>query len=130
MTKTSLSDREELRCIGCGAVIQTTDKIEAGYTPASALEKGIEDEEIYCQRCFRLRHYNDIQDVSLTDDDFLNFLGFGENNCGEEIIQRRKGIIQYDGNDGLCTQVINIHNSDIVGRFKVKMGNKEYDTRK
>ncbi|MDN6626434.1 MAG: ribosome biogenesis GTPase YqeH, partial [Pisciglobus halotolerans] len=74
MTKTSLNDIEELRCIGCGAVIQTTDKTEAGYIPASALEKGIEEEEIYCQRCFRLRHYNDIQDVSLTDDDFLRLL--------------------------------------------------------
>src|SRR5699024_1530277 len=34
----------------------------------------LEKEEIVCQRCFRLRHYNEVQDVSLTDQDFLNIL--------------------------------------------------------
>lgn len=61
---------EELRCIGCGAVIQTTDKTQPGYAPESSLEK----EDIICQRCFRLKHYNEIQDVPLTDDDFLKIL--------------------------------------------------------
>lgn len=61
---------EELRCIGCGAVIQTTDKTQLGYAPESSLEK----EDIICQRCFRLKHYNEIQDVPLTDDDFLKIL--------------------------------------------------------
>lgn len=65
---------EELHCIGCGALIQTENPGELGYTPKSALEKGLETGEVYCQRCFRLRHYNDIQDVSLTDDDFLRLL--------------------------------------------------------
>jgi ribosome biogenesis GTPase YqeH len=65
---------ELLQCIGCGAVIQTENKDEVGYTPKGALEKGIETGEVYCQRCFRLRHYNEIQDVSLTDDDFLRLL--------------------------------------------------------
>lgn len=65
---------EEIRCIGCGVEIQTSDKEKLGYTPQSALEKGLENDEVYCQRCFRLRHYNEIQDVSLTDDDFLRLL--------------------------------------------------------
>lgn len=65
---------EEIQCIGCGVTIQTTDKNELGYTPKGALEKGLETDEVYCQRCFRLRHYNEIQDVSLTDDDFLRLL--------------------------------------------------------
>lgn len=65
---------EELFCIGCGAKIQTEHPNELGYTPQSALEKGLENGEVYCQRCFRLRHYNEIQDVSLTDDDFLRLL--------------------------------------------------------
>ncbi len=65
---------EELYCIGCGARIQTEEPNELGYTPKAALEKGIASGEIYCQRCFRLRHYNEIQDVSLTDDDFLRLL--------------------------------------------------------
>lgn len=70
---------ETLRCIGCGSVIQTDAPGEIGYTPKSALEKGLAAGEVYCQRCFRLRHYNDIQDISLTDDDFLRLL----NSIGE-----------------------------------------------
>ncbi|MDR2833553.1 MAG: ribosome biogenesis GTPase YqeH [Streptococcaceae bacterium] len=65
---------EELICIGCGAHIQTEDKEGLGYLPKSAYEKGKDSGEIYCQRCFRLRHYNEIQDVHLTDDDFLRLL--------------------------------------------------------
>ncbi|WP_290033772.1 ribosome biogenesis GTPase YqeH [Ligilactobacillus cholophilus] len=63
---------DELRCIGCGAIIQTEDSDKAGYIPKSALEK--QKDDIYCQRCFRLRHYNEIADVEYTDDDFLSFL--------------------------------------------------------
>ena len=65
---------EELLCIGCGAKIQTEDKEQAGYTPKAALEKGLETGELYCQRCFRLRHYNEITDVHITDDEFLKLL--------------------------------------------------------
>ncbi|MFC3039128.1 ribosome biogenesis GTPase YqeH [Virgibacillus xinjiangensis] len=61
---------EEIFCQGCGAKIQTTDPEEAGYTPASSLER----EEVLCKRCFRLKHYNEIQDVSITDDDFLKMV--------------------------------------------------------
>ncbi len=65
-----LSLSEQFSCIGCGVNIQTEDKEALGYAPPSALEK----EVIICQRCFRLKHYNEIQDVSLTDDDFLKIL--------------------------------------------------------
>ncbi|MCI5870995.1 MULTISPECIES: ribosome biogenesis GTPase YqeH [unclassified Streptococcus] len=65
---------EELYCIGCGAQIQTKDKEKAGYTPSAALEKGLETGEVYCQRCFRLRHYNEITDVNISDDEFLKLL--------------------------------------------------------
>lgn len=62
-------------CIGCGALIQTEDPTATGYAPASSLEK----EVVICQRCFRLKHYNEIQPVSLTDDDFLHILnGLGK----------------------------------------------------
>ncbi|MGT2772336.1 ribosome biogenesis GTPase YqeH [Streptococcus marimammalium] len=73
---------KKLYCIGCGCKIQTTDKDKIGYTPISTLEKNHEMGDIYCQRCFRLRHYNDIQDVYLSDDDFLRFLhDVGESNA-------------------------------------------------
>ncbi|GBG96593.1 ribosome biogenesis GTPase YqeH [Lactococcus termiticola] len=72
---------EEIRCIGCGARIQAEDKEALGFLPASALKKRLEnDEDIYCQRCFRLRHYNEIVPTSLTDDDFLRLL----NEIGQE----------------------------------------------
>lgn len=61
---------ENIHCQGCGAPIQTSEPNEPGYTPSSSLEK----EEILCKRCFRLKHYNEIQDVSMTDDDFLKMV--------------------------------------------------------
>ncbi len=74
-----MMEQEEIRCIGCGAIIQTEEKDQLGYTPKSALEKGLETGEVYCQRCFRLRHYNEIQDVQVTDNDFLQLLnGIGK----------------------------------------------------
>lgn len=71
---------EQIQCIGCGAPIQTDRPDELGYTPKAAFDKGMATGEVYCQRCFRLRHYNDIQDVHLTDDDFLRLL----NELGKE----------------------------------------------
>lgn len=73
MTETVTND-EDLICIGCGATIQSDNPDEIGYTPQSAIKKGLENNELYCQRCFRLRHYNEIAPVSLTDDDFLRLL--------------------------------------------------------
>ncbi|MFE8703243.1 ribosome biogenesis GTPase YqeH [Cytobacillus sp. FJAT-54145] len=61
---------EQYACVGCGVNIQTENADEIGYAPQSALNK----ETIICQRCFRLKHYNEVQDVSLTDDDFLKIL--------------------------------------------------------
>ncbi|MCJ8006905.1 ribosome biogenesis GTPase YqeH [Lederbergia wuyishanensis] len=62
--------KHDISCIGCGVAIQTEHLGEIGYAPPSSLQK----EEIICQRCFRLKHYNEVQDVSLTDQDFLNIL--------------------------------------------------------
>ncbi|GAA0442889.1 ribosome biogenesis GTPase YqeH [Lentibacillus halophilus] len=61
---------EKKTCQGCGVSIQTTDPDQDGYTPESALER----DTVLCQRCFRLKHYNDIQNVSLSDDDFLGMI--------------------------------------------------------
>ena len=64
---------EELNCIGCGVHIQTVDKDKIGFTPASSLNKAVDD-IVYCQRCFRLQNYNEIMDTELTSDDFLKIL--------------------------------------------------------
>ncbi len=56
--------------MGCGVEVQTDNPEGLGYTPKSSLEK----ENILCKRCFRLKHYNEIQDVSIHDDDFLKMV--------------------------------------------------------
>ncbi|WP_438311075.1 ribosome biogenesis GTPase YqeH [Sporosarcina sp. FA9] len=61
---------EEIKCIGCGVEIQSEDPKKEGYAPAASLN----NEELICRRCFRLRNYNELQPVSLTGDDFLNIL--------------------------------------------------------
>ncbi|HLS61488.1 MAG TPA: ribosome biogenesis GTPase YqeH [Virgibacillus sp.] len=60
----------ELNCQGCGVLIQTTEQNEAGFTPKSSLGQ----EDLLCRRCFRLKHYNETQEVNITDDDFLKMV--------------------------------------------------------
>lgn len=40
------------KCIGCGVELQSEDATRIGYTP--------KPEAAYCQRCFRIRHYDDV----------------------------------------------------------------------
>lgn len=65
---------EQYQCIGCGATIQTDNPDELGYLPQSALEKGLAKGEFYCQRCFKLRNYNELQNLNISDDVFLDKL--------------------------------------------------------
>ena len=57
-------------CAGCGIALQTEDPKRPGYTPASALSRKV----VVCQRCYRIRHYNEVAPVSMGDDDFLRIL--------------------------------------------------------
>lgn len=67
---------EEIRCIGCGSVLQDQDPKAAGFLPASALKKAqTSAAAVYCKRCFRLRHYNEVTPVAVHQDDFLKTLG-------------------------------------------------------
>lgn len=86
-----LSNEHDLVCIGCGVKVQTEDPKTLGYAPTSALGK----ENIICQRCFKLKHYNEVQDVSLTDDDFLKIL----NRVGEtdSLIVKIVDIFDFNG---------------------------------
>ncbi|RSK56276.1 ribosome biogenesis GTPase YqeH [Bacillus canaveralius] len=82
---------QHFTCIGCGIKIQTGNPGELGYAPQSSLEK----EAIICQRCFRLKHYNEVQDVSLTDDDFLKILnGIGKTDA---LIVKIVDIFDFNG---------------------------------
>lgn len=67
-------DENTYQCIGCGVPIQTTDSNKLGYLPLTAFTKGLEQNQFYCQRCFRLRNYNEIGDLSLSEDVFLEKL--------------------------------------------------------
>ncbi|GAB2024916.1 ribosome biogenesis GTPase YqeH [Lactovum odontotermitis] len=67
-----MENQEELRCIGCGAIIQSENPEALGYVPKATLDK--EGITVYCQRCFRLRNYNEIAPASLSDDDFRRIL--------------------------------------------------------
>jgi len=70
----SMNDKE-FYCIGCGAKLQSEEENKAGYVPSSVLKRpSSELQDIYCRRCFRLRHYNEVSEVELTDDDFLRML--------------------------------------------------------
>lgn len=42
---------KEIRCFGCGAIIQSEDEKKIGFVPKNALEKDV----ILCKRCFRLK---------------------------------------------------------------------------
>ncbi|MDZ5470908.1 ribosome biogenesis GTPase YqeH (plasmid) [Bacillus sp. 31A1R] len=82
---------EKYSCIGCGVNIQTENRDEIGYAPPSSLDK----ETIICQRCFRLKHYNEVQDVSLTDDDFLKILN--EIGKSDALIVKIVDIFDFNG---------------------------------
>jgi ribosome biogenesis GTPase YqeH len=57
-------------CIGCGATIQSEQEAEIGFIPKSQLGK----EQVLCQRCFKLRHYNKNETVALESEDFIKMV--------------------------------------------------------
>ncbi|WP_281888351.1 ribosome biogenesis GTPase YqeH [Paenibacillus sp. YYML68] len=58
-------------CTGCGVALQTEDPQKLGYVPESALART----PIICQRCFRIKNYNESSSITLNQDDFLRLLG-------------------------------------------------------
>ncbi|OEF99012.1 ribosome biogenesis GTPase YqeH [Vulcanibacillus modesticaldus] len=57
-------------CEGCGVELQTEFPKKIGYIPPSALDK----EQHICQRCFRIKHYNEVIPIEMDEDDFLQIL--------------------------------------------------------
>ena len=62
----------------------------------------------------------------LDGDDFIAEWGYGEDNCGIETHLISHGMIRREGNTVAVTTDQHIH--DIVGRYLIRIGNKEYDT--
>lgn len=54
------------KCIGCGAVLQNEDKNKEGYV--KDLTKNL------CERCFRIRHYNDYKFIDKDNEYYLNII--------------------------------------------------------
>ncbi|MDD2433941.1 MAG: ribosome biogenesis GTPase YqeH [Bacilli bacterium] len=54
-------------CSGCGAVLQSLDPDKQGYIPSNV---ELHREEPLCQRCFKLRHYNE-NSISINNEEFL-----------------------------------------------------------
>ena len=54
------------KCIGCGSILQTNDINDIGYT------KDINNK--LCERCFRIKHYNEYKLVSKSNQDYIDIL--------------------------------------------------------
>lgn len=55
-------------CIGCGGVLQNDDKTRPFYTPKPLLESD------YCQRCYKMTHYNEVIPSSLSEEDYQTMI--------------------------------------------------------
>jgi ribosome biogenesis GTPase YqeH len=73
-----MSKEDIMNCAGCGIELQNEEPGKLGYVPAAARQK----EPIICQRCYRIKHYNESSSITLKQDDFLKLLGhIGEKNA-------------------------------------------------
>lgn len=70
----------EWRCIGCGGPLQNTDPEMPFYTPKSYQK----DIPIYCERCYKIRHYGQIKPSFVSESVILETL---------QTVQKRPGII-------------------------------------
>lgn len=69
---------KEIKCFGCGAIIQNDNEKHIGYVPQTAMK----NDAVLCQRCFQLKNYHKLQETNMTKDDFLSILQqIGEKDC-------------------------------------------------
>lgn len=101
--RTGALDRVERRFVA-----QLTDT-HSRYLAESHMEDGV-------RKCYTF----------LDGDAFLNNWGFGEDNCGNEVNLRPKGLLRREGN--CVTGAIPREVVDVVGRYRVTIGGKSYDT--
>lgn len=65
-----IETEKHVHCEGCGAHLQKEDPNAIGYIPEAAMAKV----PLICQRCYRIKHYNEMSSVTLNQDDFLRLL--------------------------------------------------------
>ena len=102
----------KIYCIGCGAEIQSENPNKQGYFPKSVVEKSIEENNLVCKRCFRLKNYNEVSDVELGAEDFYKLI---------KTLSKKDGLIVkvvdiFDFSGSWIEDVIDIvgNNKDIV----------------
>jgi len=101
--RTGALDRSERRFVA-----QLTDT-HSRYLAESHVEDGV-------RKCYTF----------LDGEAFIDNWGFGEDNCGNEVDLRPKGLLTRTGNVITGTTAKEV--VDVVGRYKVTIGGKEYDT--
>ena len=79
------------KCLGCGAILQTTNKSKIGYIPEEKIETAN-----YCERCFKLINYGEFKTV-VTD--------------GKEYIDIYKSIDKTDDLVLFLVDIFNINSS-------------------
>lgn len=65
-----IMEEDTLQCEGCGVSLQMENPAALGYVPEQALLKI----PVICQRCFRIKNYNEISSETPNQDDFLKML--------------------------------------------------------
>lgn len=68
--KQELNHEDNAHCSGCGITLQTADPRQPGYVP----DKALEQEQVICQRCFRIKNYNEVSSVTPDQNEFLKLL--------------------------------------------------------
>ena len=101
--RTGTLDRVERRFVA-----QLTDT-HSRYLAETHMENGV-------RKCYTF----------LDGEAFLNNWGFGEDNCGNEVELHPKGLLRREGN--CITGTIPREVVDVVGRYRVTIGGKAYDT--
>lgn len=83
--------------------------------------------DTHCRYLATIRTDGDVRNyITFLDEEFLPNWGFGENNCGNETNLAPKGEIHREGN--VVTAEDKDFLLDIVGRYTVTIGGKQYDT--
>lgn len=101
--RTGALDRVERRFVA-----QLTDT-HSRYLAETHMEEGV-------RKCYTF----------LDGEAFLNNWGFGEDNCGNEVDLHPKGLLHREGN--CVSGTIPREVVDVVGRYRVTIGGKSYDT--
>lgn len=60
----------DIKCIGCGALIQCDDENKPGFLPYDVISER-DTSDVLCKRCHRLRYYHDVISVEVNPDDYL-----------------------------------------------------------